>query len=54
VEGFELPSRTTYRIRDQVLSDERTIAACPNPPALTAAAFATPSALPGCDVRSSP
>ncbi len=46
--GVELPSRTTYRIGDQLLSEERTLAACPDPPGLTAAAFATPETLPAC------
>ena len=50
VQGLELPSRTTYRIGERVLSEERTLAACPDPPGLDASVFAAPAALPTCEV----
>ena len=48
--GFELPRRTTYRIGEQLLSEERTLAVCVDPAGLDASAFAVPARLPTCDV----
>jgi len=48
--GLELPSRTTYRIGERLLSEERTLAVCLEPAGVDAAAFATPATLPVCDV----
>lgn len=48
--GMTLPARVTYRLAGETFADERTLAACPNPPGLDPAAFASPEALPRCPI----
>lgn len=50
---FVLPWRTVYTFGDQPLAEERVLAACPDPPGLAPADFATPARLPSCEPPSS-
>jgi hypothetical protein len=43
-----LPYTTEYRLAGTALAAERTLVACPDPPGLAEADFATPATLPGC------
>lgn len=47
-DGILLPHRTRYYAGERLLAEEAIEAACVNPAALTAAAFATPLELPAC------
>ncbi len=49
VRGFWLPFRTTWTVGARRLAVERTLAACPNDPALVPAAFERPALLPRCE-----
>jgi hypothetical protein len=45
---WRLPYRVDYAFRGEPLASEETLAACPDPPDLDAAAFAAPARLPAC------
>jgi hypothetical protein len=48
VAGRRLHFHARYTFRDAPLAEERTLAVCPDPPGLDAAAFAVPATLPDC------